>query len=337
MKKIITAAIGYLMFASAVFAQQGVKFSGKITNPDGKKLELKADHFSINIPVGKDGTFTMRFDAREAVYELGYGDESTKIYLKNGFDLVMKVDAANFDQTLKFTGTGAAENNVLAANARDLIRLEPKIRATLKTDQMNTIKLLSEYNKTIHHRMTAQGIDPGLEKAYDERISKDVAENKEKRKKAEEARASAVAKYTGQPSPAFEFENFKGGKSRLSDFRGKYVYIDNWATWCTPCKAELPYLTKIEEKYTGKNIVFISISIDKLASRGKWKKFVADNHLGGTQLIADKDFNSDFVTVLGISLIPRFILIGPDGKIIDANAKRPSDPALQAQLDELLQ
>ncbi len=68
----------------------------------------------------------------------------------------------------------------------------------------------------------------------------------------------------------------------------------------------------------------------------KWSTYVKSNNLGGTQLIADKDFNSDFIKDYNISAIPRFILIAPNGTIVSGNAKRPSDPELKKQLDKIL-
>lgn len=76
-----------------------------------------------------------------------------------------------------------------------------------------------------------------------------------------------------KPSPIFEnFENIKGGTTSLKDLKGKYVYIDVWATWCGPCKAEIPHLKSLEEKYQGKNIVFVSISVDSKEDHDAWQK-----------------------------------------------------------------
>ena len=150
-----------------------------------------------------------------------------------------------------------------------------------------------------------------------------------------ESTASAN-KLKGKPSPDFNYENYKGGKTKLSDLKGKYVYIDLWATWCGPCRAEIPHLQKTEEKYHGKNIEFVSISIDQAKDYEKWKKFVADKNLGGVQLFADKDWQSEFVTSYGVTGIPRFILIDPKGNILESDAPRPSSAELQTQLDALL-
>jgi len=140
----------------------------------------------------------------------------------------------------------------------------------------------------------------------------------------------------GQLSPVFtDYVNHAGGISSLSDFEGKYVYIDVWATWCGPCLAEVPSLQKVEKQYHGKNIEFVSISIDTEKARDSWRKMVTDKELGGVQLIADKDWKSDFITAYQINGIPRFILIDPNGKIISSNAPRPSNSKLITLFNEL--
>ncbi len=79
----------------------------------------------------------------------------------------------------------------------------------------------------------------------------------------------------GNVSPKFvDYENYKGGTTSLDDLKGKYVYIDVWATWCGPCKREIPYLKEITKKYDGKNITFVSMSIDKKEAYDAWRKMV---------------------------------------------------------------
>jgi thiol-disulfide isomerase/thioredoxin len=140
----------------------------------------------------------------------------------------------------------------------------------------------------------------------------------------------------GAPAPSFAYPDIHDQPVRLDTLRGHYVYIDVWATWCAPCKAELPFLMALEKKYSGKNIQFVSISVDKTKDAGNWKKFVADNDLMGWQVMADRDFSSAFITDFNITSIPRFILIDPAGRIVSENADRPSNPALGALLDKLL-
>ncbi|NMM47762.1 TlpA family protein disulfide reductase [Marinigracilibium pacificum] len=138
-----------------------------------------------------------------------------------------------------------------------------------------------------------------------------------------------------RPSPNFEFENYEGGKTTLESLRGKYVYIDVWATWCGPCIKEIPELTKLQEQYADKNISFVSISVDSKDDYETWKNMVKDKNLGGIQLFADNGFQSDFMEAYVVEAIPRFILIGPDGNIVKADAPRPSDEELLKLFNDL--
>lgn len=141
----------------------------------------------------------------------------------------------------------------------------------------------------------------------------------------------------GQPSPTFEnYENYKGGTTSLSDFKGKYVFIDVWATWCGPCRAQIPFLEKIEKEYHGKNIAFVSMSVDNVSAKDAWKKMIKKDNMGGVQLFADHAFKSKFIQDYKISSIPRFILVDPDGNIVSINAPRPSDKELRSLLNSLI-
>ena len=144
----------------------------------------------------------------------------------------------------------------------------------------------------------------------------------------------SVAK--GQPSPKFaNYENNAGGTTSLEDLKGKYLYVDVWATWCGPCKKEIPFLKELEKAYHGKNIEFVSVSIDKQSDHGKWKKMIIDKELGGVQLLADNAWKSQFVQDYLIKGIPRFILIDPNGNIVTANAPGPSEEELIDLFKEL--
>ncbi|WP_350285633.1 TlpA disulfide reductase family protein [uncultured Croceitalea sp.] len=140
----------------------------------------------------------------------------------------------------------------------------------------------------------------------------------------------------GNPSPKFKnYKNYVGGTTSLDDLKGKYVYIDVWATWCGPCIREIPSLKEVEKKYHQKNIAFVSLSVDEEKDHEKWKAMVKEKELGGVQLFADKNFDSQFVKDYEIQGIPRFILIDPTGNIVDSNAPRPSSPKLIDLFNEL--
>jgi len=143
-------------------------------------------------------------------------------------------------------------------------------------------------------------------------------------------------------SPKFEnYMEVKGGKKSLDSFKGKYVYIDVWATWCGPCIQQIPYLQTLEKEYHNKNIVFVSISTDESRRSGgsweaaekKWRGFIKKRNMTGVQLWSGQDYS--FQQAYQINSIPRFILIDPEGKIVDANAPRPSDPKLKSLFTSL--
>ena len=128
----------------------------------------------------------------------------------------------------------------------------------------------------------------------------------------------------GNPSPSFNYPDTSGKSISLASLSGKLVYIDVWATWCGPCKAQIPFLIQLEEKYRTKEIAFISLSIDQLKDSTKWKKMILEKELKGIQIIAENAWRSTFVKDYIIEGIPRFILIDQSGNIISPNAPRPA-------------
>lgn len=132
----------------------------------------------------------------------------------------------------------------------------------------------------------------------------------------------------------FIYPDATGKMVALSDFRGKYVLVDVWATWCGPCHAELPHLIKLEEEFHGKDIVFVGVSLDENRDLQKWKNMLIDKGLKGTQLFASGW--SKIAEDYKIKGIPRFMLFDRDGKIIKLDAPRPSNPELKKLIEELL-
>jgi thiol-disulfide isomerase/thioredoxin len=138
----------------------------------------------------------------------------------------------------------------------------------------------------------------------------------------------------GKPSLNFQLPDISGKKVAMSDLKGKIVLVDVWATWCVPCRAEIPHLKKLEEEL-GLNVVFVSISVDKKEDREKWTKFVEKEQLGGIQLFAGED--KSFDDFYKVNAIPRFMVFDKEGKIVDVDAARPSEPELKTLLYNLIQ
>jgi thiol-disulfide isomerase/thioredoxin len=142
----------------------------------------------------------------------------------------------------------------------------------------------------------------------------------------------------GDNEPAIDFDGktVEGKKVALSDFKGKVVVVDVWATWCGPCKGEIPSLQKLEEEMKGQDVVFMSYSIDEMKDHDKWMKFVADEKLGGVQIMGDLAWKSPICVNYKINAIPRFMVFNKQGQIVSIDAPRPSQPALKEMLEKLL-
>jgi thiol-disulfide isomerase/thioredoxin len=315
-----------------VFAQNNtITFRGKIANRNGDVLFIREKSKVLKeIQLSKDGTFKDSFEIKEGMYEMFDGVEFTEVYLKNGYDLELNMDAKKFDESIVYKGNGSVENNYLAHKLLNSENYNPETILTASEIEFNLI--VAEKKKTELDKLESAHIDPNLMEIQKSIIEKSLTSLQNYYKEAQK-----INKLNNTVAPAFDYYNYKGKKTtKLSDFKGKYVYIDVWATWCGPCRAEIPALQKIAKKYRGKNIEFVSISIDTDKDKEKWKTFVKEKKLSGVQLFADKNWNSDFVKAFGISAIPRFILIDPTGKVVKADAARPSSLKLQEDIDKLL-
>ena len=124
----------------------------------------------------------------------------------------------------------------------------------------------------------------------------------------------------GKRSPGFRAPDVDGKVHTLADFRGKYVYIDMWATWCGPCKREMPYLKALEEEFKDAEIVFVGLSVDK--DKAAWENMVRQGELTGVQLYLGT--GSRFQEGYRVEAIPRFILLDKEGVIISNDMSRPS-------------
>lgn len=136
-------------------------------------------------------------------------------------------------------------------------------------------------------------------------------------------------------APAFTYKDINGKDVSLSDFKGKLVYMDIWATWCGPCIMQMPALKELEEKYKNEDIVFLSISIDPEKDKGEWEKMVKEENLKGVQLYAGQE--SNFPIDYKIEYIPRFILISPNGDILMDNAPSPMDEMTESINPKIVQ
>jgi len=452
MKRIILVLLVFITIVSCKKEKKNyVLFSGKIENKNSNLLSIidNKNKKVREIEVSETGTFKDTIFDANGYFRFSDGKESSEIYLKDGYEVTLNMNAKEFDESIVYSGIGSNENNFLVqkyltneqtGGPQKLFLLEEdaflKKMDDQKTDFLNSFnndldkefvqleKTKQKYKHILSMKQYERGhayfsknkdfkvsekfpdvtknlkydneedykvssaykslVGGSFYKAASEKAKKDSISNQEasiinikdiksqvikngilsgmaynvsfsntdveplynaiiKNSTDEDFKKDLTEKYSlikklvqGKDSPIFEnFENFAGGTSSLKDFAGKYVYIDVWATWCGPCKREIPSLKEVEKKYHDKNIEFVSISIDVKKDHTAWQKMIKEKELSGVQLFADNDWNSKFIKGYGINSIPRFILINPEGKIVNASAPRPSNKALIDLFDEL--
>ena len=143
---------------------------------------------------------------------------------------------------------------------------------------------------------------------------------------------ATMALLPGGDTPELEMMDPEGNTLKLSDLYGKVLYIDFWATWCGPCRAEIPFMEKIAAKYAdSKDIQCISISLDEDIEA--WKADIAEAKPAWPQYVLTEKGQQQVADDFKISSIPRFVIIDSKGKIFDVNSQRPSSSGVAAQIE----
>ncbi len=136
------------------------------------------------------------------------------------------------------------------------------------------------------------------------------------------------------PAPGFSLENLQGGHTKLSDYHGQVVLLNFWATWCAPCRQEMPGMEKLWQTYRGQGLVILAVSTDN-GGESRIKNFVRRLNLTFPILLDPDSQASDRYQVSGI---PVSFLIDRQGRIVDrvlGSKEWASESAFQ-QVEELL-
>ena len=165
-------------------------------------------------------------------------------------------------------------------------------------------------------------------KSLDEKIRNSVAGSQ-----LEQFIAESKIGAVGTQALDFSQPDTTGTPVALSSFRGKYVLVDFWASWCGPCRQENPNVVDNFKKFSPKNFTVLGVSLDRPGQKAKWVEAIKDDGLTWTNISDLQFWNNSAAVLYNIKGIPQNILVDPDGKIV---AKNLRGPALEAKLCELL-
>jgi peroxiredoxin len=158
-----------------------------------------------------------------------------------------------------------------------------------------------------------------------------LAEMEKNSQQPPDQQSSGGESWVGKTVPELVMPDPSGKEISISSFRGKFLLIDFWASWCGPCRMENPNVVKAFNEFKGKNFTILGVSLDK--DKSSWKKAIMQDHLSWTQMSDLKYWNSQAVETFGFQGIPFNVLVDTSGKVI-AESLRGEE--LDAKLRQVL-
>ena len=342
--KNILAIIALSSSLATVMAQDIATLNGKITNPTGDKVfvtqtvgEGRAAKREVldSAVLTTDGSFNMDFTLK-SVTELSFsdGNESCPFILSPGDEVYMALNTKMFDETIIYSGKGAAKNNAVKnLNLMNEVAMNGifafdddadtnKIYAFMDNSFAGITDIVKDYQNEL----------PDF-KAYGDKKISDL-ENVKMQIKAQISSMrefnAMVQILAGTEGIDIKGIDLKENGVNLSEYKGKTIVIDFWATWCGPCKREMPSFKALEEKY-GKEVNFVSIAV--WCEKPGWIEMANDLGFENNMFLARGEETQ--VKDWELKFIPRYVVIDKNFKVVDAHAPVPSSGGLEALIKEL--
>lgn len=333
-----------LLACSAALAQENFTIKGKVgsSSAPGKAYLLYKNGrdivtdsaFLYKGSFEFKGTLNEPTLARLIVDHLGAGytnttmsSDMTMMYLEKG---IIHISGADSVKKAKITGSpinkdyarykdfiaGTTEEEALQAKELAFIKANPNSYVSLYTLRALAVPIIDvPVIEPLFNNLSEEIRESVAGRAFKELINK--------------KRAVAI----GATAPLFTQQDINNQPVHLTDFRGKYVLLDFWASWCGPCRAENPYLVKAYNNYKDKGFTIISVSLDRPGKKDDWLKAIEKDRLPWTHVSDLRFWENEVAVQYGIKSIPQNFLLDKEGRIIAENLR---GKALEEKLQNLL-
>jgi len=301
-------------------------------------VTLKDGQFLLNVNTKEESLLQLRFPETEKAPMIFAVSDKSKIVIKGDW---------NDFSTLRFEGSPASERlrlmlDSLSRAQQSVLLLQATMskdsnaqllfaeKAEAKLKEINTyIRSIAEKDESPIVSLFATSllgqelneeetevVMNRLQKRFPKHmgISEAIGTYRKSMESMQKSKAAAEKIAPGSLAPDLTMNDPEGKPVSLSSFRGKYVLVDFWASWCGPCREENPYVVEAYKKYKDQNFTVLGVSLDK--EKEAWLQAIQEDKLTWTHMSDLKFWNSPAVSLYGISGIPFNVLLDPDGKII---------------------